>query len=176
MTKKLKKRSSEILADENRIFLGKRQNWEILSPESDKFWETGGKSETEGNACMGWTPLFRVFDRQMQDIFAVYKNVPFYKSQLRGRPSPLSQWCMLHIPPYFHKIYNCPHISAKFVHFPPISAKFTFFCLICVFSFPYFDYNVSMHHALHVLNASGSCYIAIAITAIMTHENQSTQQ
>jgi len=32
-------------------------------------------------------------------------------SPSRGVHLPLSQWCILYIPPYFHKIYKCPLVS-----------------------------------------------------------------
>ena len=51
----------------------------------------------------------------------------------RGVHSPLSQWCILHIPP----------ISTKFIHLPPISAKFRFFRLIYVFLLP--PFSTMMH-------------------------------
>jgi len=57
-----------------------------------------------------------------------------------GSSIPISQWCLLHILPYFHKIYKFipqfpenlffPHISTEFVHFPLC------FCKIYKFS-PY---------------------------------------
>lgn len=49
------------------------------------------------------------------------------------RLSPLSQWCVLHIPSYFHIIYKFRPISTKFLHFPPIFVQFKLFCLIYVF-------------------------------------------
>jgi len=57
-----KKRSSEILADENReICWGKGQFGEIFRGVRNLFSEIGGKCETEGgNASLpqrGWTPL-----------------------------------------------------------------------------------------------------------------------
>jgi len=62
----------------------------------------------------------------------------------QARPSP-SQWCILHILPYFHKIYKfSPYISANYIHFPLIYAKCTSFLLNLCFCFPYFT-----HHALH---------------------------
>jgi len=51
------------------------------------------------------------------------------------RPSPKP---MMHIayPPYFHKIYKCPAIFAKFT-FSLLNLRFFFF--------PYFDLDAFMH-------------------------------
>ena len=84
---------------------------------------------------------------------------------------PLSQWCILHIPPYFRKIYKFPPFSKKFINslplflqkfinlplyfrkiykFPLFSFNLHFFvCLICG-SFFFFD------HDAHLLDAPGS--------------------
>src|SRR6218665_595668 len=67
--------------------------------------------------------------------------------------------------PIMHIAYS-PYldISTKFLNFAlfpqklytsPYFRKMYVFCLICVFAAPYFDHNVFMHHALHVLAASG---------------------
>ena len=55
---------------------------------------------------------------------------------------------MMHIAysPYFPKIFKCR----------PIFVQFTFLCLIYVFASPYFDHDVFMHHALHVLDATAN--------------------
>ena len=64
---------------------------------------------------------------------------------IRGINSP-SQLCILHISPYFYKIY-------KFTLFPQI------FCLIYIFCIPYFDLDAFTFHALHVLDAPAlDCY------------------
>jgi len=44
------------------------------------------------------------------------------KFKARGVYPPLSRWCILHIHPYFHKIYK----------FLPIFVQFVVFCLIYV--------------------------------------------
>ena len=65
-------------------------------------------------------------------------------SLLQRHPSPLSQLCILYIPPYFQKIYK----------FPPIFAQFRFFCWPYVSLLPtYFDHDAFMFHALHVLDS-----------------------
>jgi len=55
----------------------------------------------------------------------------------RGVHSP-SQWWILHILPYFHKIYKFTLLPQNVYIFSHISAKFTFFGLIYVFHFPLF--------------------------------------
>src|SRR6218665_91003 len=60
---------------------------------------------------------------------------------------------LIELSPYFHKIYKCPPISAKFMNFHPIFVQLTFFCLIYAsFANPCFDCDAFMHHALHVLD------------------------
>src|SRR6218665_1941303 len=57
--------------------------------------------------------------------------------QNQGRPSTLSQRCILHI-------------------FPSVSAKFlnsSYFRSFSFFVFPYFDHDTFPHHAKHVLDA-----------------------
>jgi len=61
-----KKRSSEILADENRKFCREKVTFQKFHRKSKKISKTGGKSETGGNASWpqgGWTPL--AFGSQM---------------------------------------------------------------------------------------------------------------
>src|SRR6218665_378662 len=54
----------------------------------------------------------------------------------------------------FHKIYE----------FLPLFVPFTWFCLIYVFCFPYFDHDAIMHHALHVYWTLLNCWIIQAST------------
>jgi len=59
----------------------------------------------------------------------------------------LRQWyIILHIHPYFHKIYKFP-LFPQNLHISPIFVQFTFF------AFPYFDHGAFTHHALQVLDA-----------------------
>ena len=57
-----KKRSSEILADENKEIFREKVKLTTFSTESENFSKIGGKSETGvGNASWsqrGWTPLY----------------------------------------------------------------------------------------------------------------------
>jgi len=56
----------------------------------------------------------------------------------QGRPFPLSQWCILHIPPYFQKIINFTYFC-KIYKFPLLySFMLCCFGLIYVFCLPLF--------------------------------------
>src|SRR6218665_3918101 len=56
--------------------------------------------------------------------------------------------------PYFGKIY-IPLIFSKFIPLPRMFVHFTFLWLhLHSFASPYFDHDVFMHHALHLLSAS----------------------
>src|SRR6218665_941321 len=103
------------------------------------------------------TPLLALAD---PDIRLVGSNL----IRLLSRASiPLKPMMHTAFSPNFDKIYKCPPICAKFIHFAPISVKFTFswFNLRLIGFLPYFDHNAFMHHALHVLDAPFSLYLKI---------------
>jgi len=74
---------------------------------------------------------------------------------------PLSQWCILHIPPYFHKIYRFPPISAKFINFPLFSWNLRFLLNLCFLCFPYFEHWGKMLYTYwKPLHPIGQCSLA----------------
>jgi len=79
---------------------------------------------------------------------------PLCKDRLhQRRQSPLSQWCILHIPSISTKLQNFPL-------FPPnldISPYFRtiYFFNLRFFASSYFDHESFIHHALHILDAPG---------------------
>ena len=72
-------------------------------------------------------------------------------TQERLSPKP-----MMHIiiaySPYFHKIYKFSPNFRKIYKFPLFSFSLSFF------SSPNFDHDAFMHHALHILDASGATW------------------
>ena len=51
----------------------------------------------------------------------------------QGRPFPLSQWCILHIPRYFQKLYKCSLLFPPNLYLSPSISQNLRFCLIQVF-------------------------------------------
>jgi len=83
-------------------------------------------------------------------------------SVTRGVHSPLSQWCILHIPnqistkiinflPIFGKFVNFPSFSAKFINFPLFSFNLRFLLYLCFLLAPYVDHDAFVN--IHVLDA-----------------------
>jgi len=80
---------------------------------------------------VGRTELSRV------DLSCMLLDKPMQFSPLfQGRPSPLSQWCKLHIPPYFSNIYKFPLYFHSFFIF---------------LASPYFNHYAFNYPALHML-------------------------
>ena len=71
----------------------------------------------------------------------------------QSRPSPK---LMMHIAyyHYFTKIINT-QLFRIIYKFPNFRSTYVFFGLISVFASIYFDHDAFMHHALHVLDATG---------------------
>jgi len=95
-----------------------------------------------------------------------YSKVPPVScvTQCQRRPSPLSQWCILHIlPPYFHKMYKFhPNFRKiyKFLHY----FSSIYVCLLNsrFLLSHYIDHDAFTHHALHIeriLDAPGLCWL-----------------
>ena len=98
----------------------------------------------------GLMPKYLLYWPGRQGVLEKYFTAKGVRSPKSLGTAALSQWCISHILPYFHKIYTFLPYFRKIIHFPPYFPKIYVFCLIYVFVSPYFD-NDALH--VHVLDA-----------------------
>jgi len=66
-------------------------------------------------------------------------------------------------------------ISIKFTNVPLLPQNFVFWLNLLIFASPYFDHDVFMHQALHVLNVPASCLAYSNIAAFYVSEDLDAQ-